>query len=689
MNTRRVAVPPTVVLFLLFLAAVDPVFAQVDLPVLSFRRGMLWNSYSYSKTCASFTNWSRVNYGLDWPGYDPEWVNANVGGYTSYLTTGGIWFAATDTSGKKIWLDDWAMYGGSVGPTGQTRYRVVKHAKLWPQGENYWLQTNPNEAEEVIETQWIPNSAYVPQYPDDTPMPLHVRRVVRQWSGSQRDENYIIVEYTIKNASDTLVLQGASALVMYGIAGNNRAWRTLFPSFNQGARNNRFIYEPTGARARMMYGFADNTPLTPRYVKYGLDSLGGPDGTGEFLAPGHAGFKLLYCSPDTITRQATRVRKTAWSAAPDQQDLYGPFGTASAGTQLRYQIVQDPTIASEAFTSPSDSRMAQRRIWSLMALGPWTIRPHDSIVIALAEFVGGISYDKAVDPGYVSQPSRVGSEAQTILRHISSHAQLAYDNRFNLPDPPAAPIFSVRMSADPKNISNILEWTDAVESWPDPDYSGAEAYDLVGYRIYRSSYLPLGPWKQIADVRKGDTAYMNGHLYTFIDRAASIGQSYYYAVSAYDTGHSSWPPNPAQIFSETGSNRVPPMESSIYASLYNHSSVDPNYVLRPFRTTLPPAPKLDKSSLIVSPNPFVLRTGSTMPDDNSRIQFVNVPTPCTIRIYSIRGDLIKTINHSALDGIAVWNLLTDYGQYVVSGVYVYHIETPSGETLIGKVGVVR
>jgi hypothetical protein len=283
----------------------------------------------------------------------------------------------------------------------------------------------------------------------------------------------------------------------------------------------------------------------------------------------------------------------------------------------------------------------------------------------------------------------IGSETPGILRNLSSAMQQAYDNRFNVPDPPAAPRYTVKMNPDVAKYNNVLEWTDEAESIPDYDYSGIESYDLTGYRLYRSSYLPIGPWKLLTEIRKGDTTYKHGSQYTYEDASAVLGIPYYYSITSYDTGHATWPPNLANNFIETGTNRVPAMESSIYASLYAHSSLDPNYVVSPFRTTLPPRPRLDKNAVFVSPNPFKLRGGSQARGDEYRIQFFNLPSPCTIRIYSVRGDLIRTLYHTAPQGLVTWDFRTDYGQYIVSGIYVYHIETPDGETMTGKFGVVR
>ncbi len=68
---------------------------------------------------------------------------------------------------------------------------------------------------------------------------------------------------------------------------------------------------------------------------------------------------------------------------------------------------------------------------------------------------------------------------------------------------------------------------------------------------------------------------------------------------------------------------------------------------------------------------------------------MNIPNPCIIRIYTIRGDLVKTIYVNEGDGAIVsWDQVTDYGQFVESGIYIYHAES-KGSTKIGKFAIVR
>ncbi len=102
-----------------------------------------------------------------------------------------------------------------------------------------------------------------------------------------------------------------------------------------------------------------------------------------------------------------------------------------------------------------------------------------------------------------------------------------------------------------------------------------------------------------------------------------------------------------------------------------------------------------QDSVRVVPNPFNLSARAvqftTTPD---KIMFVNLPPVCTIRIYSENGTLVKTIEHSDGKSDEQWEeggqyMLTDGGQRVVSGIYIAHFKTPSGDTQYRKFVIVR
>jgi hypothetical protein len=107
--------------------------------------------------------------------------------------------------------------------------------------------------------------------------------------------------------------------------------------------------------------------------------------------------------------------------------------------------------------------------------------------------------------------------------------------------------------------------------------------------------------------------------------------------------------------------------------------------------------KADLSSIKVVPNPYLVRAAWDIDNDYQKIQFVNLPTECTIRIYTIAGDLVTTLHHfepyqtgfqGETRGTAYWNLMTDNNQKIATGVYVFYVESPFGNT-IGRFAVIR
>ena len=73
-----------------------------------------------------------------------------------------------------------------------------------------------------------------------------------------------------------------------------------------------------------------------------------------------------------------------------------------------------------------------------------------------------------------------------------------------------------------------------------------------------------------------------------------------------------------------------------------------------------------------------------------KIFFINLPTECTIRIYTISGELVQKLEHSesVFNGAESWDMLNLDNLEVAFGVYVYHIETDNAET-IGKFAVIK
>jgi hypothetical protein len=67
------------------------------------------------------------------------------------------------------------------------------------------------------------------------------------------------------------------------------------------------------------------------------------------------------------------------------------------------------------------------------------------------------------------------------------------------------------------------------------------------------------------------------------------------------------------------------------------------------------------------------------------VYFENLPSRCTIRIYSLSGDPVRTLEHDSgiANGREYWNLLNRDGFSVSYGLYIAHIDAPGvGEKII-------
>jgi len=103
----------------------------------------------------------------------------------------------------------------------------------------------------------------------------------------------------------------------------------------------------------------------------------------------------------------------------------------------------------------------------------------------------------------------------------------------------------------------------------------------------------------------------------------------------------------------------------------------------------------------VFPNPYRLdadyrgrgfedREQSQFPADKVRnVHFANLPPKCTIRIFTLDGDLVREIEHDVdpsdpMSNYDSWDIITRNVQQAVSGLYYWTVEEEGGRTQIGK-----
>ena len=73
-----------------------------------------------------------------------------------------------------------------------------------------------------------------------------------------------------------------------------------------------------------------------------------------------------------------------------------------------------------------------------------------------------------------------------------------------------------------------------------------------------------------------------------------------------------------------------------------------------------------------------------------RIEFRNLPQKCTIRIYSVHGELVQTLyQDGSTAGMVPWNLRTKDNLDVAPGLYIYQVEGGTMGTSIGKFAIIK
>jgi hypothetical protein len=133
------------------------------------------------------------------------------------------------------------------------------------------------------------------------------------------------------------------------------------------------------------------------------------------------------------------------------------------------------------------------------------------------------------------------------------------------------------------------------------------------------------------------------------------------------------PPSPGNIFSLTTQVPVAPNVQDYYAFGINGSSVDREQMAE------------QSVNIKVVPNPYIVSSlyepeyGELRREPLRQIQFINLPTECTISIFTVDADLIKTIYHSSMNGTATWDLRSEGGREIAPGIYIYVVKADGVE----------
>lgn len=133
------------------------------------------------------------------------------------------------------------------------------------------------------------------------------------------------------------------------------------------------------------------------------------------------------------------------------------------------------------------------------------------------------------------------------------------------------------------------------------------------------------------------------------------------------------PPSAGNIFSLTTVKPVKPNLLDRYRFSINGSIVNNEIIQK------------NLNKIRVVPNPYVVSSlyepefGELRREPLRQIQFINLPPECTIHIFTVDADLVKTIYHNSITGTAVWDLRAEGNREIASGVYIYVVKTQDGE----------
>jgi hypothetical protein len=170
--------------------------------------------------------------------------------------------------------------------------------------------------------------------------------------------------------------------------------------------------------------------------------------------------------------------------------------------------------------------------------------------------------------------------------------------------------------------------------------------------------------------------YLNGHFFLMqmaaLPTAGTVWNARFYAGTVIGT-----PGNYSEFAASIRPPAVPGLRARVtYSGSTLNAAVTTDSMLAQIHTV--PDPYYVTNELEVSPNTKILN-------------FVKLPAQSIIRIYSVSGVLVQVLYHNDPQGGGEqsWDLRNRNNQFVASGVYFYHVETPDGKKKVGRFTVVN
>jgi hypothetical protein len=102
----------------------------------------------------------------------------------------------------------------------------------------------------------------------------------------------------------------------------------------------------------------------------------------------------------------------------------------------------------------------------------------------------------------------------------------------------------------------------------------------------------------------------------------------------------------------------------------------------------------DLDRVKVVPNPYMISSqyepefGAVRREPIRALKFNNLPARCTIHIFTLAGDKVKTIDHNSENGTETWDMRAAGNREIAPGIYIYLVKTDTAEK-IGRFAVIK
>ncbi len=379
-----------------------------------------------------------------------------------------------------------------------------------------------------------------------------------------------------------------------------------------------------------------------------------------------------------------------------------PLAQSPLSDAEKYDLMASNSIRADEYPSLSDTRF-------LFGFGPFTVQPRtapvpDTLLIAVAVISG---------------------KDLTVMQRNANRALDIYLNQgIRLPATPPSP--PLRVNVGFRRVELDWKWRpgdDVLYGRPDPELnwdttnqvarrdprrfqsppspppgidSTRGGRNFEAYRIWRSENpnYPEDSFTLIkqVDVPADSFEYNTGLEYSFVDSNLVRGKTYVYSVTSLSI------PNLVEQQIRVDTNVVITVEVPVDPL---ESSKRTNAV----RVDLPFAVSAELGKVSVVPNPYRtdrnyrLESGgyeglTSVWDETKRlIKFINLPPKCTIRIFSLAGDLVRTVEHDGTSeafprGDHDVPLLSESNRALASGIYIFTVESEYG-VQTGKFVIIR